>query len=206
LCHEFRRTTQFGNVADTIGVVFRLALIGGFSLSLAACASTGAVYTPKPFPLPGGGRGPVAIPAPEMPTAPAAPAPVAPVAPATSADGYALSGTALSLRGAPYRMGGDDPNGFDCSGFVQYVYQQHGLAMPREVREQFRVGKTVDRSRLAPGDQVFFSTVAPGASHVGIVIGGDQFVHAPSERGVVRVENLSSQYWASRFVGAKRLD
>ena len=99
----------------------------------------------------------------------------------------------MSLRGAPYRSGGVDPNGFDCSGFVRYVYQQHGVAMPREVREQFRIGKTVDRGRLKPGDLVFFSTVAPGASHVGIVIGGDQFIHAPSERGVVRVENLSSQ-------------
>jgi len=102
-------------------------------------------------------------------------------------------------------MGGDDPSGFDCSGFVQYVYQQHGVAMPREVRQQFRVGKSVDRGRLEPGDLVFFSTVAPGASHVGIIIGGDQFVHAPSERGVVRVENLASQYWSSRYIGAKRV-
>jgi cell wall-associated NlpC family hydrolase len=188
--------------------VARLLLIVWLGASLAACASTGAVYTPKPFPIPGGGSGPVAIPAP----APApTPAPEAPTAPAAAvvpgpADGYALSGTALSLKGAPYRAGGDDPSGFDCSGFVQYVYQQHGVAMPREVRQQFRVGRNVDRARLAPGDLVFFSTVAPGASHVGIVIGGDQFVHAPSERGVVRVENLSSQYWASRFVGAKRVD
>ena len=188
---------------------------------LAACASTGAVYTPRPFPVPGGGSGPVAIPAPADPgpvtaTPPAVDAPIAPVAPMApaaprtsaplNADGYALSGTALSLRGAPYRLGGEDPSGFDCSGLVQYVYQQHGVAMPREVREQFRVGKTVPRERLEPGDLVFFSTVAPGASHVGIIIGGDQFVHAPSERGVVRVENLSSQYWASRFVGAKRVD
>jgi cell wall-associated NlpC family hydrolase len=172
-------------------------LIVCFAVSLAACASTGAVYTPRPFPVPGGGAGPVAIPAPEAPATPA---------PGSSADGYALSGTALSLRGAPYRSGGEDPNGFDCSGFVQYVYHQHGVAMPREVREQFRVGKTIGRDRLEPGDLVFFSTVAPGASHVGIVIGGDQFIHAPSERGVVRVENLSAQYWASRFVGAKRLD
>ena len=121
------------------------------------------------------------------------------------AEGYALSGTALSLRGAPYRDGGDDPAGFDCSGFVRYVYEQHGVAMPRQVRDQFRVGKSVDRGDLEPGDLVFFSTVAPGASHVGIVIGGDQFVHAPSERGVVRVENLGAQYWASRFIGAKRV-
>ena len=183
--------------------MLRLLAVVSVAASLAACATSGVVYTPKPFPMPGSG-GSVAIPAPEAPGAPSAPvSPVAPVAPAS--DGYALSGTALSLRGAPYRLGGEDPAGFDCSGFVRYVYQQHGVAMPREVREQFRVGKTVDRGRLEPGDLVFFSTVAPGASHVGIVIGGDQFVHAPSERGVVRVEHLSSQYWASRFVGAKRV-
>jgi cell wall-associated NlpC family hydrolase len=189
--------------------MFRLVVIAGCCAALAACASSGAVYTPRPFPVPGGG-GPAAelpgAPTPDTsaPVAPAAPGALA--APAAPADGYALSGTALSLRGAPYRFGGEDPSGFDCSGFVQYVYQQHGVPMPREVREQFRIGKTVDRSRLEPGDLVFFSTVAPGASHVGIIIGGDQFVHAPSERGVVRVETLSAQYWASRFVGAKRVD
>lgn len=211
--------------ADNAHVVrFALTLVAA-SL-FAACASTGAVYTPRPFPVPGGGSGPVAIPAPADPGAPptattspdpavppsvAAP-PAAPARPPLSApgrgtaDGYALSGTALSLRGAPYRNGGGDPNGFDCSGFVRYVYQQHGVAMPREVREQYRVGKTVDRDDLEPGDLVFFSTTAPGASHVGIIVGGDQFVHAPSERGVVRVENLSAQYWASRYVGAKRVN
>jgi cell wall-associated NlpC family hydrolase len=200
-----------------IGIVVMTLLLG-------ACASTGAVYTPRPFPVPGGGSGPVAIPAPADPgtTAATAPDPAVPPSvappPATPArpplntpgrgttDGYALSGTALSLRGAPYRNGGGDPAGFDCSGFVRYVYQQHGVAMPREVREQFRVGKTVDRGDLEPGDLVFFTTTAPGASHVGIVVGGDQFVHAPSERGVVRVENLSAQYWASRYVGAKRVN
>jgi cell wall-associated NlpC family hydrolase len=190
----------------------RLLLAVWVSASLAGCASTGAVYTPKPFPVPGGGSGPVAIPAPapeaSAPESPPPVAPVAPVAPARpgTADGYALSGTALSLRGAPYRSGGGDPSGFDCSGFVRYVYQQHGVAMPRETREQFRVGKSVDRSRLEPGDLVFFSTVAPGASHVGIVIGGDQFVHAPNERGVVRVENLSADYWSARYIGAKRVN
>jgi len=187
--------------------------------SVAACASTGAVYTPRPFPIPGGG-GSTAIPAPADPSAPPVasnpPATAPPVAPMPgrsnpvmpghgSTDGYALSGTALSLRGAPYRNGGGDPSGFDCSGFVQYVYEQHGVEMPRQVREQFRIGKTIDRDRLEPGDLVFFSTVAPGASHVGIVIGGDQFIHAPSERGVVRVESLTQQYWASRFIGAKRV-
>jgi cell wall-associated NlpC family hydrolase len=204
--------------------MLRVVIIALAAASLTACASSGIVYTPKPFPMPGGNGGTTAIPAPADAPAPpvAANPPVAPpavaVPPATprrpapaapgriNTDGYALSGTALSLRGAPYRNGGIDPvAGFDCSGFVKYVYEQHGVAMPREVRDQFRVGKNIDKDRLEPGDLVFFSTVAPGASHVGIVIGGDQFVHAPSERGVVRVERLSQQYWSSRFIGARRV-
>ena len=121
-------------------------------------------------------------------------------------DGYALSSTALSLRGAPYRNGGADPQGFDCSGFVRYVFGQYGVSMPREVREQDRAGRNVDRGQLEAGDLVFFSTTAPGASHVGISVGGDQFVHAPSTQGVVRVESLGAQYWANRFVGARRVN
>jgi cell wall-associated NlpC family hydrolase len=202
----------------------RILFVVTVAVFMTACASSGVVYTPKPFPMPGGRGGTTVIPAP-APADPADPGAVSnppsvppsgvpppstrtpPLsAPGTgNADGYALSGTALSLRGAPYRNGGISPDGFDCSGFVRYVYQQHGVAMPREVREQFKVGRQIDRGRLEPGDLVFFSTVAPGASHVGIVIGGDQFVHAPSERGVVRVESLSQQYWASRFIGAKRV-
>lgn len=185
----------------------RLLVIVFMASTVVACASTGVVYTPHPFPMPGGKGGTVAIPAPAEP-APAistSSAPSAPYAPKSAAEGYALSGTALSLRGAPYRDGGIDPSGFDCSGFVHYVYEQHGVVMPRQVRDQFRIGRTIDRDRLEAGDLVFFSTIAPGASHVGIMIGGDQFVHAPSERGVVRVENLASQYWASRFIGAKRV-
>ena len=171
------------------------------------CASSGAV--PRPFPTPG--NPPVATrevppPAGTPETPPSTPpAPAAPASVPNSGDGYALAGTALSLRGAPYRYQGTDPSGFDCSGFVQYVYQQYGLALPRETREQFHKGKNVDPGKLEPGDLVFFSTVAPGASHVGIVIGGDQFVHAPSERGVVRVEQLSSTYWRTRFIGARRV-
>ena len=121
-------------------------------------------------------------------------------------DAYALVGLALSLRGAPYRNGGTDPTGFDCSGFTQYVFAQYGVALPREVREQYRQGKSIDTSDLAPGDLVFFSTTDPGVSHVAIVVGGDQFVHAPSSNGVVRVERLSSSYWSPRFVGARRID
>ena len=193
----------------------RLLVILIVASTFAACASSGTVYTPQPFPMPGGNGGTVAIPAPPDPVAPPVaaipgsvprPAPSNPGEPSGSnANGYALSGTALALRGAPYRDGGIDPSGFDCSGFVRYVYEQHGVAVPRQVRDQFRIGKNVDRDDLEPGDLVFFSTIAPGASHVGIMIGGDQFVHAPSERGVVRVESLGAQYWASRYIGAKRV-
>jgi cell wall-associated NlpC family hydrolase len=120
------------------------------------------------------------------------------------ADVAGVVGTALSLRGVPYRNGGTSPAGFDCSGFVQYVFGQFGVPLPRETRAQFRAGSRVGREQLRPGDLVFFTTVAPGASHVGIAIGDDQFVHAPSSRGVVRVERLSSDYWRRRFVGARR--
>jgi cell wall-associated NlpC family hydrolase len=120
------------------------------------------------------------------------------------ADAYAVTSTALGLRGVPYRNGGTDPGGFDCSGFVWYVFGRHGLALPRTVGEQFQAGRA-RAGRLEPGDLVFFSTVAPGASHVGIALGGDEFVHAPSASGQVRVERLSAPYWAARFVGARQI-
>ena len=164
----------------------RALLFGAIALGAmaAACASTGAV--PRPFPTPGGA--------------------------ATSGDRaqthdrYALVGTALQLRGVAYRDRGADPGGFDCSGFTQYVFAQHGIVLPREVRDQFRLGKRVRPRSLAPGDLLFFSTIAPGASHVAILVGGDQFVHAPSSAGAVRVERLSAPYWSRRFLAARRID
>jgi len=111
----------------------------------------------------------------------------------------------MMLRGVPYRNGGSDPSGFDCSGFVQWVFAQHGVLLPREVREQYGAGQKVALRDVQPGDLVFFQTVSRGASHVGVVIGGDQFVHAPSSTGVVRVERFTANYWATRFVGARRI-
>jgi cell wall-associated NlpC family hydrolase len=85
------------------------------------------------------------------------------------------------------------------------VFAQHGIALPRTVTDQFRAGRPIDSSSVQPGDLVFFSTTAPGPSHVGIVIGGDEFVHAPTSSGLVRVDHLGASYWTSRFVGARRV-
>jgi peptidoglycan DL-endopeptidase CwlO len=119
--------------------------------------------------------------------------------------GSPIVATALSLQGVPYRNGGADPTGFDCSGLVAYVFAQHGLAVPRTAAEQFTLGDQIDVNSLIAGDLVFFSTIAPGPSHVGIVVSGAQFVHAPSSNGVVRVDFMTSPYWASRYVGARRV-
>jgi cell wall-associated NlpC family hydrolase len=172
----------------------RVLLIVVAALST-ACAATGA--RPQPFPT-------ARVPSQNEPPTANAPTETA-NAPVSGRSGYEISGTALSLRGIPYRNGGADPSGFDCSGFVWYVFAQHGLALPRIVEDQYRVGTDVDPEDLQPGDLVFFSTTTRGASHVGIAIGGDSFVHAPSSTGVVRVERLAASYWASRFIGAKRV-
>lgn len=114
--------------------------------------------------------------------------------------------TALAYRGVPYRYGGDDPaTGFDCSGFIQFVLAEHALTVPRTAAEQFRIGRRVQARDIQEGDLVFFSTVAPGASHVGLALSATEFVHAPATSGVVRVERLNAAYWQSRFVGARRL-
>ena len=107
-------------------------------------------------------------------------------------------------------IGGDEPQARgpyqDGAALLREgVFAQYGVALPRDVREQFKMGAAVDPSSVAPGDLVFFTTTAPGASHVAIALGGDQFVHAPSSSGVVRVERLSSGYWAPRYVGARRI-
>ena len=160
------------------------------------CATTGG--TPHPFPRPGG-----------RPEPPIEALPNAGVTPTTTTrartSGYEISGTALSLRGVPYRLGGTDPSGFDCSGLVWYVFLQHGIAVPRTVAEQYGAGSSVGASELREGDLVFFSTTAPGATHVGIAVGGDSFVHAPTSSGAVRVEQLASPYWNTRFLGARRI-
>jgi cell wall-associated NlpC family hydrolase len=119
--------------------------------------------------------------------------------------GNTVAGDALTLQGTPYRAAGADPSGFDCSGLVHYVFARHGIAVPRSVAEQFRVGRDVDADQLAPGDLVFFRINTRDVSHVGIAVGDGRFVHAPSARGTVRVSMLDAPYWARRYAGARRV-
>jgi cell wall-associated NlpC family hydrolase len=180
------------------------------SITAAACASSGAVAgnAPRPRPFPGATLPPTG--ASEAGKASEAgngvgEGDVGSPAPLASSTLSTLVQAALDLRGTPYRNGGSDPSGFDCSGFVQWIFNAVGVRLPREVRDQFGVGEKEDLDEVQPGDLIFFETVSRGASHVGMAIGGDQFVHAPSSTGVVRVERFTTPYWATRFVGARRV-
>ena len=161
--------------AGPIGVTLLLVSL------LGGCASSGAV--PRPFPVPGGAREPDKA----------------------AIAGDTVAGDALAFQGTPYRAAGTDPSGFDCSGLVQYVFARHGVAVPRSVAEQFRTGREVDPDRVEPGDLVFFRIDRREVSHVGIAVGGGRFVHAPSQRGTVRVSLLDAPYWAERYAGARRV-
>ena len=112
----------------------------------------------------------------------------------------------LEAVGTPYAWGGDDPDGFDCSGLTAFVYREiASLELPRRARDQRAEGKKVSRPELEPGDLVFFATTRRRnvVSHVGIYIGDNQFVHAPSRGSTVRVDSMDSEYWSKRYSGAR---
>ena len=118
-----------------------------------------------------------------------------------------ITSYALSLIGVDYRFGGNTPDqGLDCSGLIRYVFQQAtGLSLPRSAREQARVGQSVSKDNLQPGDLVFFNTRRFQFSHVGLYIGDNRFIHAPSSGGAVQVVNLDNAYWQKAFNGARRI-
>lgn len=115
-----------------------------------------------------------------------------------------IAQTAMRYVGVPYSFGGTTPDGFDCSGYVRYVFARSGISLPRMADEQYEMGRPVSRYRLQTGDLVFFTTYAAGVSHVGIYLGDGQFINASSSRGVV-IDRLDSSYWGSRYVGARRV-
>lgn len=113
--------------------------------------------------------------------------------------------TAKRFIGVPYRWGGTDSNkGFDCSGLTMVTYRLNGLNLPRVSRNQFKAGRWVSRSRLQPGDLVFFATQGGRrVSHVGMYVGSNRFIHAPRTGKTVRIVKLNSSYWSKRYVGAR---
>lgn len=111
---------------------------------------------------------------------------------------------ARNFLGIPYVSSGSNPRvGFDCSGFTQYVYSLVGVRLPRVAASQYGVGVSVPRNSLTSGDLIFFSR-GSGISHVGIFVGGDNFIHASSSKGI-SFGSLSSSYWVNKYVGARRI-
>jgi cell wall-associated NlpC family hydrolase len=131
------------------------------------------------------------------PSAPSPPSPL-PAAPPSRYGG--VVGIAMSYLGVPYVYGGASPSGFDCSGFVMYVFGQIGVSLPHNAAAQYGSGTPVDRSQLQPGDLVFFN----GLGHVGIYVGGGSFIHSPHTGDVVKISSMTGWY-ASTYVGARRL-
>jgi cell wall-associated NlpC family hydrolase len=127
-------------------------------------------------------------------------------APAGAATRYSATpsqivNTALKYVGAPYARGGASPSGFDCSGFVMFVYGRVGVRLPHGADKQYHLGLAVPRDALAPGDLVFFD----GLRHSGIYIGDARFVHATKPGDVVKVSRLDEEWYRRRWVGARRL-
>ena len=114
---------------------------------------------------------------------------------------------ALSLKGVRYRYGGTSPDtGFDCSGFVRYVFREAAnISLPHNARAISQIGNIIAPDQLQPGDLVFYNTMRSAFSHVGIYLGNNRFIHAPSSGGGIRVVDMNDAYWSKRFDGARRI-
>jgi peptidoglycan DL-endopeptidase CwlO len=123
------------------------------------------------------------------------------IAPAPDARYGGVVGIAMQYLGVPYVWGGASPSGFDCSGFSMYVFAQIGVSLPHHAASQYGMGAAVSKDELQAGDLVFFN----GLGHMGIYIGGGQFIHAPHTGDVVKISSLSDSWYAATYVGARRL-
>jgi cell wall-associated NlpC family hydrolase len=149
-------------------------------------------------------------PAPLVPDGLASAPSVVPAAPAADAPSgpFILERVALTARrmvGVPYHYGGNDPRGFDCSGLVFYAYREAGVLVARTSREQLRDSQPLDVDQALPGDLVFFRT-SKKAWHVGIYLGDQRFVHAPSTGRAVAIERLDDDYYLRHRIQTRRLD
>ncbi len=119
-----------------------------------------------------------------------------------------LINNAMQLIGVRYRWGGNSPqSGLDCSGFVRYVFNDtFGFLLPRKSAQMSKVGLEIGKDELRPGDLVFFNTTRHAFSHVGIYVGNNKFIHAPSKGKSIRVDDMTKVYWEKRYNGARRLE
>lgn len=116
----------------------------------------------------------------------------------------AIITTSMKYLGVPYKFGGTTPKGFDCSGYLQYIFNENGVKIPRTADEQYKVGTNITQPQLQSGDLVFFTTYSKGASHCGLYLGNGKFIHASSSKGI-RIDELNNSYWKPRYIGAKRI-
>ena len=129
-----------------------------------------------------------------------------PAAAASSALGEQLVALAKQYLGTPYVLGGNGPSSFDCSGFTKYIYAQFGYSLNRTATDQLQNGVSISRDELQPGDLVFFRyRTSKPVSHVGIYIGGGEFIHASTNRYVVQIDQMNSGHYANVFVYARRI-
>lgn len=139
---------------------------------------------------------------PNISFASSAPEPVA----NSKSDADALISNAMGFLGVAYRFGGTSPSGFDCSGFMQYVFRKaFAVNLPRVSADQARVGVHVSRGNLQAGDMVFFRTRGKRISHVGMYVGNGRFIHAPRTGKRIEITSLNSKYWSARYATARRV-
>lgn len=122
----------------------------------------------------------------------------------TYASGVDLKHAVDEVVGTPYKWGGNTVKGFDCSGFILYIFNQYDVDLPRTSKAQSEEGVKVSKDELQPGDLVFFNTFGKGVSHAGIYLGNNEFAHASSSKGV-RISKLSEDYYEKRYVTARRI-
>lgn len=123
---------------------------------------------------------------------------------ATATEASSINTVVNSMTGIPYKWGGTTLAGFDCSGFMRYLFNKYSIELPRTSQAQAKAGTAVSKTNLRTGDLVFFNTTGKGISHTGVYIGGGNFAHASSSKGV-SITKLSNPYFSDRYVTARRV-